>query len=169
MKKTSISSCALTWKLLSLKWLDFSVKSYTHISEKMFSHCSYSFFVIILMIIICVHFCIHQIFTLLLVYLLLLHNYDRVVSIEFPLFIFNSYIHPWVKKKQKQNEIWGFRKRTEALKQHSNQNKKKIILNFNCLMFLFETIFADKLAVQKETYNAICADMDTTFAEMAGF
>lgn len=36
-------------------------------------------------------------------------------------------------------------------------------------MFLFETIFADKLAVQKETYNAICADMDTTFAEMAGF
>jgi hypothetical protein len=58
-------------------------------------------------------------------------------------------------------------------------NRKKLkkkksfshILNFNfiCLMFLFETIFADKLAVQKETYNAICADMDTTFAEMAGF
>lgn len=35
-------------------------------------------------------------------------------------------------------------------------------------MFL-TTIFTDKLAVQKETYNAICADMDTTFAEMAGF
>lgn len=39
--------------------------------------------------------------------------------------------------------------------------------------FLFnvssKTIFTDKLAVQKETYNAICADMDTTFAEMAGF
>lgn len=35
-------------------------------------------------------------------------------------------------------------------------------------MFL-QTIFTDKLAVQKETYNAICADMDTTFAEMAGF
>lgn len=39
----------------------------------------------------------------------------------------------------------------------------------NVLMCFYQPIFTDKLSVQKETYNAICADMDTTFAEMAGF
>jgi hypothetical protein len=56
----------------------------------------------------------------------------------------------------------------------SKQIKTKFelsLINFEeiFIYYVSTTIFADKLAVQKETYNAICADMDTTFAEMAGF
>jgi hypothetical protein len=48
-----------------------------------------------------------------------------------------------------------------------SKNSSTTIQNF--ILFILKFLSTDKLAVQKDTYNAICADMDTTFAEMAGF
>ena len=60
-------------------------------------------------------------------------------------------------RENSQNEIWAF---DNFLQHHSREI---------FIYYVSTTIFTDKLSVQKETYNAICADMDTTFAEMAGF
>lgn len=43
------------------------------------------------------------------------------------------------------------------------KSKENVLISFKHI------VFTDKLASQKDTYNAICADMDIAFAEMAGF
>lgn len=56
-----------------------------------------------------------------------------------------------------------------STKEIISRTKTLCPLSVSQMFNMFTTIFTDKLSCQKETYNAICADMDTTFAEMAGF